>query len=219
MRLVRAVMGSLLVLTALVPAAAQQPPTTPPPAQPGTTPQTPGQPATGQPVPGQPAPGQPGAATPATPAPQPRTFTAPVGLLFNTVRADRVDDFEKAMGYLQAALAASTNERVRAQAAGWRIFKATEAGPSNTVLYVYVLDPTVMGADYSLGRILADAYPDQAKLQEIWKLYSSSVTGGSLLNLTPVKAPAPTPTLTPAPTPTPTLTPSPTPTPVVPPAR
>lgn len=91
------------------------------------------------------------------------------------------------MGYLQAALASSTNERVRAQAAGWRIFKATEAGPSNGVLYVFVLDPTVTGADYSLGRILADAYPDQAKLQEIWKLYSTSVTGGSLLNLTPLK--------------------------------
>lgn len=189
MRLVRAAMGTLLVLTVALPAAAQQPQTSPP-AQPGTTPQTPGQPATGQPTPGQ-TPGQPGAPAPAAPAPQPRTFTAPVGVLFNTVRADRVDDFEKAMGYLQTALASSTNERVRAQAAGWRIFKATEAGPSNTVLYVFVLDPTVMGADYSLGRILADAYPDQTKLQEIWKLYSSSVTGGSLLNLTPVKAPAP----------------------------
>jgi hypothetical protein len=114
-----------------------------------------------------------------------------VGLLFNTVRADRVDDFEKAMGYVQAALASSTNERVRAQAAGWRVFKATEAGPNNGVLYVFVLDPTVTGADYSLGRILADAYPDQAKLQEIWKLYSTSVTGGSLLNLTPLKTPPP----------------------------
>ena len=113
-----------------------------------------------------------------------------MGLLFNTVRADRVEDFEKAMGYLQAALAASTNEKVRAQAAGWRIFKATEGAPGGAVLYVFVLDPTVTGADYSLGRILADAYPDQAKLQEIWKLYSGSVTGGSLLNLTPVK-PAP----------------------------
>ena len=129
--------------------------------------------------------------------PQPRTFTAPVGLLFNTVRPDRVDDFEKAMGYLQAALASSTNERVRAQAAGWRVFKAAEPGPNNTVLYVFVLDPTVPGADYSLGRILADAYPDQAKLQEIWKLYSGSVTGGSLLNLTPLK-PRDRPTTTPA---------------------
>jgi hypothetical protein len=123
--------------------------------------------------------------------PQPRTFTAPAGLLFNTVRADRVEDFEMAMGYLQSALASSTNERVREQAAGWRIFKATEAGPSNTVLYVFVLDPAVTGADYSLGRILAAAYPEQAKLGEIWKLYSGSVIGGSLLNLTPVKAPAP----------------------------
>jgi hypothetical protein len=114
-----------------------------------------------------------------------------VGLLFNTVRADRVDDFEKAMGYLQAALASSSNERVRAQAAGWRIFKVTEGAPGGAVLYAFLLDPTVVGADYSLGRILADAYPDQAKLQEIWKLYSGSVTGGSLLNLTPLKPPAP----------------------------
>jgi len=181
MRVVRATVGLVLVSMAALSAQQQPAPTTPP--APGTTPQAPS-----QPVPGQPPAGQPGIA-PAAPAPQPRIFTAPVGLLFNTVRADRVEDFEKAMGYLQAALASSTNERVRAQAAGWRIFKATEAGPSNTVLYVFMLDPTVVGADYSLGRILADAYPDQAKLQEIWKLYSGSVTGGSLLNLSPFKAP------------------------------
>jgi hypothetical protein len=125
-----------------------------------------------------------------------------VGLLFNTVRADRVDDFEMAMGYLQAALASSTSERVRAQASGWRFFKATEAAPAGAVLYVFLLDPTVMGADYSLGRILAEAYPDQAKLQEIWKLYSGSVTGGSLLNLTPLKASTPATTKPAAPPPT-----------------
>jgi hypothetical protein len=192
MRVGRAVVGTLLSIAAVgtisIPAAAQQPaptqpPTQPAPTQPGTVPPAPGQP----PTPGQP-PGQPLASTP---PPQPRIFTAPAGLLFNTVRPDRVDDFEKAMGYLQAALASSTNERVREQAAGWRVFKATEAGPNNAVLYVFVLDPTVPSADYSLGRILADAYPDQAKLQEIWKLYSGSVTGGYLLNLTPVKPAAP----------------------------
>jgi len=163
--------GTLLVLIAATSVAAQQPVPAPAPG----TPQAPGQPAAGASAPAQPA--------------QPRTFTAPVGLLFNTVRADRVDDFEKAMAYLQTALAASTNERVRAQAAGWRIFKATESAPGGAALYVFFLDPTVIGADYSLGRILADAFPDQAKLQEIWKLYSGSVTGGSLLNLTPFKAP------------------------------
>jgi len=190
MRGVRGVVGALLVWMASISAAAQQPAPAPPPAQPGTATQLPGQPQTVQPQTGQPA-------APAPILPQPRTFTAPVGLLFNTVRADRVDDFEKAMGYLQAALASSTDERVRAQAAGWRVFKAAEAGPNNAVLYVFVLDPTVSGADYSLGRILADAYPDQVKLQEIWKLYSSSVTGGSLLNLNPLK-PQPPATTKPA---------------------
>ena len=182
MRSVCAAIGAVLVLIA--PTAAQQPASTPAPGQTTSPTQAPAAPP---PVVGQATPAQP--AAPAQ-APQPRTFTAPVGLLFNTVRADRVDDFERAMGYLQAALAASTNERVREQAASWRIFKATEGAPGGAVLYVFLLDPTVVGADYSLGRILADAYPDQAKLQEIWKLYSSSVTGGSLLNLTPVK-PAP----------------------------
>jgi len=185
MRLVCAV-GALLALTAASTAGAQQAPA---PA-PGQTPPTVPSSAQPPPVAGQTVPGQPGApAAPAQPA-QPRTFTAPVGLLFNTVRADRVEDFEQAMHYLQAALAASTNERVRAQAAGWRIYKATEGAPGGAVLYVFLLDPTVAGTDYSLGRILAEAYPDQVKLQEIWKLYSGSVTGGSLLNLMPLM-PAP----------------------------
>ena len=194
MGVVRAVAGTLLVLIAASSSAAQQPaPQTP--SKPGAPTQTPGQPPPTSPA----APGQPAAgAAPPTPAAQPRIFTAPVGLLFNTVRVDRVEDFEKAMGYLQAALASSTDERVRAQAAGWRVFKATEAAPGGAALYVFLLDPTVMGADYSLGRILADAYPDQAKLQEIWKLYANSVTGGSLLNLTPVKPAAPGTSTTPA---------------------
>ena len=53
-------------------------------------------------------------------------------------------------------------------------------------MFVFVIDPVVPGADYSLGKILVEAFPDPAKLQEIWKLYTGSVTGGgSLVNLTP----------------------------------
>jgi len=125
--------------------------------------------------------------TPATPpAATARTFTAPTGLLFNTVRPERVADFERVIGYLQSALEKSADPKDRAQAQGWRIFKAAEPGPGNTVLYVFVLDPTVPGADYGLGRILAEAY-DPTQLQEIWRLYTGAVTGGgTLLNLNPV---------------------------------
>jgi hypothetical protein len=163
-------------------AAPDQQPPAPAPGQPSQAPALPAAPA---------APGQPAAPVATTP-PQPRIFNAPAGLLFNTVRPERVADFEKVMAYLQAAFEKSSDDAVRAQARGWHIFKATEAGPSNTVLYVYFIDPTVMGADYGIGKILADAYPEQ--VAEIWKLYTSSVTGGgSLLNLAPVKPVTPPP--------------------------
>jgi hypothetical protein len=111
-------------------------------------------------------------------------------MILNAVRPERVADFEMVIERLRKALAASTDPTVRAQAQGWRVLKASEAGPNGSVLYVFLLDPAVPGADYSLGHILAEAYPNQQELQEIWKLYTESVaSGGSLLNLTPVTAP------------------------------
>jgi hypothetical protein len=151
------------------------------------------QPPPGTPVP--PATQTPGASPTVVPAPVvpplplgARTFTAPSGLIFNAVRPDRVVDFELVIGYLQAAFEKSTDTWVREQAKGWRVFKATEPGPNGSVLYVFAIDPAVPGADYGLGRILADAYPDQ--IEKIWALYTGSqASGGSLLNLSPVQPP------------------------------
>jgi hypothetical protein len=161
------------VLLVLAPAALrgeQQP--AQPPAAPATTPK------------GEPA-------TPATVS-SARTFTTPAGMIINAVRPERVADFEKVIGYLQHALASSTNSTVRAQAQGWRVLKASENGPNGVVVYVFLFDPAVAGADYGLGRILAESVTDQAKLQEIWKLYTDSIaSGGSLLSLTPVNVGGP----------------------------
>jgi hypothetical protein len=52
-----------------------------------------------------------------------------------------------------------------------------------------VIDPVVPGADYSLGPILAAAYPD--RVQEIWKLYQGAIMQQSILNLSPVEAAVP----------------------------
>jgi len=147
-------------------------------------------------TPDQQAPGAPAPAVPAAPAAAvpllTRTFTAKAGLLFNTVRPERVKDFETVMWYLQQALEKSTDPAVQAQAQGWKIFRALEPGPNAVVVYVYVLDPAVPGADYSIGRILADAYPEQ--ILEIWKLYTGSVTGGgTIMNLNAVEPMPPAP--------------------------
>jgi hypothetical protein len=171
-------------------AGAQDAPAAPQPAQQPAPPPTSPPPQT---TPAQPssAPSQVGAtaATGASGAPPARSFTGNAGLLFNTVKPERTADFEKVIGYLQAALAKSSDPTIEAQARGWHVFKASEPGPNNTVLYVFVLDPAVPGADYGLGHILGQAYTDPGELQEIWRLYTNSVTsGGTLLNLVPVGA-------------------------------
>lgn len=170
-----AAVAALLTATA---AAAQAPQAPPAPSPATTVTQTPAGPLT--------------VTTP--PAVAARSFTAPAGLLFHTVRSDRVAEFEKLVAFLQAALEKSTDPTIRAQARGWRVFRAAEPGPNGTVLYVFVIDPAVPNAEYGFGRILADVFTDPTQLQQIWRLYTSSVTsGGSLLNLLPVET-----TLTPA---------------------
>ena len=131
--------------------------------------------------------------TPGAPAPSAtaaRTFTAPVGILFNTVRADKTADFERLVSSVRKTLESSTDPKLQAMAKGWRFHKAAEPGPGNSVLYVFIIDPVVPGEDYGLGRVLSSGSTDTVSLQEIWKLYTGSVTGGgSLLNLSPVPEP------------------------------
>jgi hypothetical protein len=205
----RYIVGVTLVATisiettssAQVASTPQQPPPQQPAAQPPPS-QPPAAPGTAQ---------QPGSAVVPAPvvpvnAAGARTFTGPTGVIFNAVRPERVVDFELVIGYLQAALEKSTDARVREQARGWRMFKAAEPGPNGTVLYAFLIDPAVPGAEYALGPILSEAYPDQ--IEQIWKLYQGALAGAgsqTLLNLTPVKPPplppagtAPTPTTPPA---------------------
>ena len=154
--------------------------------RPARLPHSPARRSTGQrPTPGQPPTGQPPAAAPAplrSRARSPRRS----GLLFNTVRPDRVADFEKAMGYLQAALASSTNERVRAQAKGWRVFKATEPGRATRCCTCSCSTRRCRArttARANPGRCLPRPGEAAGDLEAL----SGSVTGGSLLNLTPLK--------------------------------
>jgi hypothetical protein len=162
----------------------------------GQQPANPGQPPV---APGQPVPGQLPGAKPTVGAPAPsvtaaRTFTAPVGILFNTVRADKALDFERLVSSVRKTLEASTDPKLQAMAKGWHFHKAAEPGPGNSVLYVFIIDPVVPGEDYGLGRVLSSGTTDTAALQEIWKLYTGSVTGGgSLLNLSPIPEPPPEP--------------------------
>ena len=119
-------------------------------------------------LPGNTTPGQ-----PVAPASDPAaaTFVSDGGLLFVTVKADKVDDYEDAIRALQEAFSKATDEKHRTLAEGWRVYKGTDANPkaiadpkTGTVLYIHVIHPVVPDVDYRpsllLDELLAGAPPE-----------------------------------------------------------
>jgi hypothetical protein len=122
------------------------------------------------------------AAVPAT-----RVFGSHAGMVLNFIRPDKTADFESVIARLRAALQKSNNpERVR-QAASWKVFRAQEPAANGNVLYMFVIDPAVKGADYTVSKILAEAFPGE--VQALYKQFVDSyATGQNFVNLTLVAA-------------------------------
>jgi hypothetical protein len=89
-------------------------------------------------------------------------FPSGAGLLFFHVRPERAADFEAVVARLSAALDASTDPVRRQQGASWRVFRSVEI-PRDVVLYLFVFDPAVAGADYDPVRVLSEALPLEAQ--------------------------------------------------------
>ena len=126
------------------------------------------------PVPAQP-PAQPAPAAPVVPASNPFMFSSDAAMLTFYIKADKAADFEKVMAKLHEALANSDKPERRQQAAGWKLYKASDAGPNGTVLYINFLSPTLKGADYTISKILAEVFPQE--VQQLFPLYRDAFAG------------------------------------------
>ena len=116
-----------------------------------------------------------------------KTFEAPAGLILNYIRADRTAAFESVVGRLAEALAGSESAEHRAQASGWRMYRALEPGPNGNVLYVWLLDPAVAGADYSAAGLLRETFPTE--VQSLYEAFNGAFgVGQALINMEPVDA-------------------------------
>jgi hypothetical protein len=131
-----------------------------------------------------PAPAAPAApAAAAQAAPTTRVFSGDAGMVLNFIKADKVADFEMVVTKLKEALAKSAKPERKQQAASWKVFKAAEPGAGGSVLYVFIVDPSVKGADYSVANILAEALPAD-QVNEIYKAYAGAyATGQNIVNL------------------------------------
>jgi hypothetical protein len=104
-------------------------------------------------------------------------------MILNAIKEDKSADFEAVIVKLKEAFQKSDKPDRKQQAASWRVFKAVERGANNSALYVFWFDPPVKDADYTVSRILAEAFPTEA--QELYKKFSDAYVGGqNVINLT-----------------------------------
>lgn len=88
-------------------------------------------------------------------------FPTGAGMLFFHVRADKADAFEAVMRRLAQVLAASDDDVRRRQAEHFRMFRSVEQHPN--LIYVFVFDPAVPGADYDPVRLLREEVPGEVQ--------------------------------------------------------
>jgi hypothetical protein len=110
-------------------------------------------------------------------------FASPTGLVLNFIKADKTADFEAVVAKLKDALQNSSNAQRKQQAASWKVYKSPDPGVGGAVLYVYIVDPVVKGADYTVATILAEAF-SKDELAALYKQYTEAyATGQNFVNL------------------------------------
>lgn len=85
------------------------------------------------------------------------------------IRPDKTADFERVLVRLREALMKSDKPERRQQAEGWVVLRLTTPLPDGNVAYVHDVRPVVKDADYSVMRILYEAFPNER--QELYELY------------------------------------------------
>ncbi len=109
-------------------------------------------------------------------APTKRVFASDAGMVLNFIKPDKTADFEAVMAKLKEALQKSAKPERKQQAASWKIFKSPEPAAGGNVLYVFIIDPAVKDADYTVSTILAEAFPQE--VQTLYKQYADSYASG-----------------------------------------
>ena len=114
---------------------------------------------------------------------QDRVFKSDAGMMFHPILPEKASEFEEAIKRVHAALLKSTSEVRRRQAQTWKVFRSIETvAQGNSILYIFVVDPALEAADYSVARILEDELPAEA--QELYDVFQSCYASPpSLINL------------------------------------
>ncbi|MGB7217717.1 MAG: hypothetical protein WBD07_02815 [Vicinamibacterales bacterium] len=112
----------------------------------------------------------------------PRVFGSDAGMVLNFVKADKTADFEVVVLKLKEALQKSDKPQRKEQAASWKVFKSPDPAAGGNVLYVFVIDPSVKGADYNVIQLLIEGFAN-AEVQTLYTQYAGSLASQNIVNL------------------------------------
>ena len=110
-------------------------------------------------------------------------FSGDAGLVLSVVNPANADAFENVMRAFKETLMSSSDAQRQQMGAGFKLFRAAEAGPNNFSLYYQLLDPTVSGGDYSPFTVLAAEYgggpPGNGdEVRALYAGFTEALTGG-----------------------------------------
>ena len=109
-------------------------------------------------------------------APAARVFGSGYGMVLNFIKADKTADFEDVIAKLKEALQKSPKPERKSQAATWKVYKSPDPAAGGNVLYVFLIDPSVKDADYTVSTILAEAFPQE--VQALYTKYAAAYASG-----------------------------------------
>ena len=109
-------------------------------------------------------------------APATRTFGPDAGMILNYIKPDKTADFEAVMAKVKEGLSKSSKAERQAQAKSWKVFKSPDPAGGN-VLYLFIFDPSVKDADYTISNILAESFPP-AEVNDLYKKYAEAYASG-----------------------------------------
>ena len=113
-----------------------------------------------------------GSARAQAPAPTPYLFPGGAGLVLNFIKPDKATEWEGILDKLKEALKASEKPERKAQAASWKVYKASEQPVKDAVLYLWILDGAPTDQEYSMVKLMTELFPKEAV--DLYKQYSDS---------------------------------------------
>jgi hypothetical protein len=97
------------------------------------------------------------------------------------IKPDKTADFEAVLTKLKESLNKSEKAERKQQAAGWTVYKTSQAVQGNTA-YIMIINPIVKGQEYDITRLIAEVFPTE--VTEFFQKYKDSFAGRGITPLT-----------------------------------